>query len=1422
MHLLLAQKGTIADGNEAIDLGQSPADILFLSAADTELASIAAAYRRRAGARTLRIASLMNLMHPMSVDTYLERTARHAKLIVVRPLGGASYFRYVLEALHAAAVMRKFQIAVLPGDDKPDPGLDPFSTVSAEDRARLWAYFTEGGADNAGLFLDYAEALIAGSEKPQPARPLLKAGIWWPGEGVVGVDRWRAIAGVRGTPPSVLPDISPTRGEIDPRPSPVPQTPSATTPSAGQPPNSVAVEAVASVIAPLVGEMPGRAEGGTPHTDAVSEITVAICFYRALVQSGETKPVEALIEALAAEGMRALPVFVSSLKDQVSIGTLQAIFAEAAPDVVMNATGFAVSAPGADRQPTVLESTGAPVLQVIFSGSSRAAWEASPQGLMARDLGMNVALPEVDGRILSRAVSFKAASVYDPAVEANIVGHEPLADRVRFAARLAANWARLRRARPEARRVAIVMANYPNRDGRLGNGVGLDTPAGTIEVLKAMAAEGYPVGDLPEDGDALMRFLMTGPTNAASRDREIREVISLAQYKDFLDSLPQQIQDEVTARWGDPEADPFFLDGAFALPLARFGDVLVGIQPARGYNIDPKETYHAPDLVPPHGYLAFYAFLRQVFKADAIIHMGKHGNLEWLPGKALALSENCYPEAVFGPTPHLYPFIVNDPGEGTQAKRRTSAVIIDHLTPPLTRAESYGPLKDLEALVDEYYEAAGGDPRRLRLLSRQILDLVRDIGLDHDAGIEKADSDDKALEKLDAYLCDLKEMQIRDGLHIFGVAPEGRLLTDLTVALARVPRGLGEGGDQSLQRAIAMDLGLGASARVPPSVLPDFSPTRREIREASARISAAPSHEAKSAAQQRGANLVAQHPQVRPAGEAASNTNSTGEPSGSHLPISPLVGKMPGRAEGGAPPQSQPFDPLDCVMSAPWTGPEPALLASLSEAPWRTAGDTVERIEILAAKLVSGEIVCPADWPATRAVLDEIGTRLKPSIEGSGEAEIKGLLTGLDGRFVAPGPSGAPTRGRPDVLPTGRNFYSVDSRAVPTPAAYELGKKSAELLIRRYLQDHGEWPSSFGLTAWGTSNMRTGGDDIAQALALIGAKPVWDMASRRVTGYEIVPLAVLGRPRVDVTLRISGFFRDAFPEQIALFDKAIRAVGALEEDDGDNMIAARMRVETRRLEERGVDPKEAARRASYRVFGAKPGAYGAGLQALIDEKGWDKRSDLADAYLTWGGYAYGAGEEGKAERGLFEERLRSIEAVVQNQDNREHDLLDSDDYYQFEGGMSAAAEHLIGQRPAIYHNDHSRPEKPVIRSLEEEIGRVVRARVVNPKWIDGVMRHGYKGAFEIAATVDYMFAFAATTGAVGDHHFEAAYRAFIADEKVLDFLRDKNSAALTEISERFLEAIDRGLWNPRSNSARFELNNLSGDAAAPPLRTGNE
>jgi cobaltochelatase CobN len=1017
---------------------------------------------------------------------------------------------------------------------------------------------------------------------------------------------------------------------------------------------------------------------------------------------------------------------------------LDRLFAEAAPDVILNATAFSVNAPGAEQVSSAIDAADCPVLQIALAGSSREQWLASPRGLSAKDLIMNVALPEVDGRVFAGAVSFKAAARFDDTVECEILSHEADPDRCSFVAALAENWVRLRRVPHAEKRVAIILANYPNRDGRLANGVGLDTPAATAEAIKALRQAGYDVGTVPLDGAAIMDVLRAGVTNASATSasgpasRRASERLSLNHYKTMLAHLPIQIQDELAARWGAPEDDPMLVDGAFALPFTRFGNLVIGIQPARGYNIDPSTTYHSPDLVPLHNYLAAYLWLRFRFLADAIIHMGKHGNLEWLPGKALALSKTCWPEVALGPIPHLYPFIVNDPGEGTQAKRRSAAVIIDHLTPPLTRAESHGAMRDLEALVDEYYEALGGDPRRLKVLARQISETMAVNGLDLDLGLAGGEGEDARLERLDAHLCDLKEMQIRDGLHIFGKAPEGRLLTDLLVALARVPRNAGEAGDASLQRAIAAE----AFAKVDN---PSLSASLTE--------------------------------------------------------------------RGASAPE---FDPLICVASESWTGAKPGILQALSQDPWRTQGDTVERIELLAAKLVAGEMTCPAEWPRTRAVLDRIDTRLKPSVTASGDAEIEGLMRGLAGRFVPPGPSGAPTRGRPDVLPTGRNFYSVDTRSVPTETAWALGRKSAEALIARHAQDHGEWPRAIGLTAWGTANMRTGGDDIAQALALIGVKPVWDGPSRRVTGFDILPVAALGRPRVDVTMRISGFFRDAFPEQIALFDQAARAVGALDENEDDNPLAARMRAEATILAAQGVEATAARRRAGARVFGSMPGAYGAGLQALIDEGGWRQRDDLGEAYLTWGGYAYGAQSEGRSAREDFAARLGRIDAIVQNQDNREHDLLDSDDYYQFEGGMAAAAQAVSGTRPAIYHNDHSLPERPVIRTLEEEIARVVRGRCANPKWIAGVMRHGYKGAFEMAATIDYLFAFAATTGAVRDHHFSQVFDAYLADENVRAFIADANPDALREMAQRFDEAVSRGLWTLKSNSAQFLIERLKG------------
>ncbi len=1041
----------------------------------------------------------------------------------------------------------------------------------------------------------------------------------------------------------------------------------------------------------------------------------AITFYRALIEGANTAPVDAMIRALGARGINPLPVFVASLKDAVSAATVRELFRDTSPSIVLNATSFAVAAFDGEGRDTPFAGADCPVLQMVFAGSSRDAWAENAQGLNARDLAMNVVLPELDGRILTRAVSFKSDARRHEGTQTSIVTYEADNDRIDFVADLAANWVRLRQTPPGKRRVALILANYPNKDGRIGNGVGYDTPASTIGLLRALDGAGYAVGGFPDDGTALIHTLLEGPTNANDAShKQSGARLSLAQYCDHFKKLPASLRKDVEKRWGAPGDDPFVRDGAFQLAVRTYGNVAVAVQPARGYNIDPAGTYHDPALIPPHGYFAFYIWLREIFGVAAVLHNGKHGNLEWLPGKALALSNTCYPEAALGALPNIYPFIVNDPGEGTQAKRRTSAVIVDHLTPPLTRAESYGPLKDLEALIDEYYLASGLDPRRSDLLRKNILDLVQSSGLDEDSGISESDDETSALQKLDTYICELKEAQIRDGLHILGQAPDGRLETDLLVALTRIPRGQGRAGDASLVRALAGDLELGD------------------------------------------------------------------------------------------------FDPLDCEMGALWSGLKPSVLAKMTDDPWRTNGDTIERLEMLAGALVAGGTPCDPDWAATGAVLGEITGTIRPNLKQSAINEIASCLAGLSGRFVPPGPSGAPTRGRLDVLPTGRNFYSVDSRAIPTPAAWELGRKSAELLVERHLQDHGRWPKTFGLTAWGTSNMRTGGDDIAQALALIGAKPVWDNSSWRVTGYEIIPLAMLARPRVDVTLRISGFFRDAFPAQIELFDSAVRAVGALDEEAGDNPIAARMNEDIAEAQAQGISDAQARHVAGMRIFGSKPGAYGAGLQALIDEQLWDSAADLGKSYIGWGGYAYGKGVEGEDRRDVFMLRLKHIEAVVQNQDNREHDLLDSDDYYQFEGGMTAAIEHVSGTRPTVYHNDHSRPERPVIRTLEEEIGRVVRSRVVNPKWISGVMRHGYKGAFEIVATVDYMFAFAATTGAVRDHHFQLAYDAFIGDEDVRAFIAKNNAPGLREMAEKFMEALSRDLWVPRSNSVHHELTAIAG------------
>jgi cobaltochelatase CobN len=1253
MHLLAAQAGALQQDGEAIDLGQSPAPIVFASAADSELMMLAAA-ADRAGAIDLRLANLLRLGHNLSVDMWLDQTVRHAKLVVVRLLGGPAYWPYGVDELTALALSGGPKLAILPGDATPDPILQSRSTIDPESWTRLHALFTAGGPENADTLLASFRALAV--PLPGATRHPLPQG---------------QSGGSATTPPVEHLRPSPLDGE------------GASRSEAGE---GTSRNADVKPF-PRFGLWHPRL-GITDSVPPSRHPNVPLLFYRAALEGAGTATLEALIAELEAKDLNPVPIVISTLKEAACIRFVQRVFADHPPEVILNLTGFALGLDGIDPAQNPFDGVDAPVIQLIQSGRPEAQWAADIQGLTAKDLAMQVVLPELDGRHGMLLVGHKQEAAWHERTQCPLSAYAPDHDGIRRAVMLAKNWTTLRATARDERKVAIVLANYPIRDGRLANGVGYDAPQSTVEILKTLAAAGYETS-APSDGNALIEALQSGPTNAhPERGNGIH--FPVARYRGLFAQFPAKLQSEVTERWGDPDTDPFVRGEDFHLPALRLGNVAVLLQPARGYDLDETAAYHDPDLVPPHGYLAAYLWLRHEFAAHALIHNGKHGNLEWLPGKATAQDPASYPAALWGELPQLYPFIVNDPGEGTQAKRRTGAVIIDHLVPPLTRAETYGPLKDLEALLDEYYAASGMDRRRLAGLRQRILDFARDSRLDRDIGL--VPDENESLRRIDTFLCDLKEAQIRDGLHIFGQSPTGRLERDLTIALARVPRG-DETGEASLIRALADDLKLG-------------------------------------------------------------------------------------------------FDPLTADLGTPWTGP----------GGWRTTGDVVEHLETLAAELVQGRAPDP-DWLATQAVLGTIEDIIRPRLRASGPSETAALLAGLDGMFIAPGPSGAPSRGRLDVLPTGRNFYSVDNRAVPTPTAWELGKKSAENLLLRHFQDHGTPLTSLALSVWGTANMRTGGDDIAQALAFIGARPTWDPGSLRISGYEIIPLAKLGRPRVDVTLRISGFFRDAFPQQISLFDKAIRAIGALDEPADDNPIAARMRTDALALMRDGASEREAALRAGHRIFGSKPGAYGAGLQALIDSGKWESKANLAEAFLNWGQYAYGAHAAGTPERDRFAARLSSVDAIVHNQDNREHDLLDSDDYYQFEGGLAVTAETLTGRKPAKYHNDHSRPERPVARTLEEEISRVVRSRVVNPKWIDGVKRHGYKGAFEIIATVDYMFAFAATTGAVKTHHFDLAFEAFVEDDATREFIRTNNRFGYDELIDKFNEARRRGFWTPRSNSA---------------------
>jgi cobaltochelatase CobN len=895
---------------------------------------------------------------------------------------------------------------------------------------------------------------------------------------------------------------------------------------------------------------------------------VLVVFYRAILAASDTDPIDRLMGELARRGTRPIGLFATSLKDPEADGWLREWIARIAPDVIVNATAF--SAQGDSGKGTPFDVVDAPVLQVALSGASRELWAAADRGLSPSNLAIHVVLPELDGRIFAGVASFKQVEAADPELGYARTLHAGDDGRIAAIVARARALIALRRTPLADKRIAIVLSAYPGRDDQMAHAVGLDAPESSVETLRVLRDRGYTIADLPADGAALIDRLKT-------------ETIRwpLEHYRAALANLDPSLTADLAAQWGSPESDSAIDNADFVFKAVRCGHALIAVQPDRGTRADRANEYHDIRRAPRHSYVAFYLWLRGIEQCDAMIHMGAHGTLEWLPGKSVALSASCWPDALIGATPVIYPFIVNNPGEAASAKRRLGAVAIGHITPPISTGHLPPGLHAIERLLDEYSVADGLDPRRRERLANAIVERARETGLDRDSGLTEAMTPLESVVRLDSFVCDVKNTLVADGLHIFG--------------------------------------------RVPPHVEND---------------------------------------------------------------------------------SKNPYD------------------------------------------------ACAA-------------------------GERAGLLAALDGKHIPPGPAGSPWRGRRDVLPTGRNLYTVDTRAVPSRNAAEQGQRLADALLTRHLQDHGDYPHNVMMDLWGSATMRTAGEEFAMALHLMGITPVWDTTSDRVTGFDVVTLAMLGRPRIDVSLRISGLFRDVFPTLPSLFEQAAAALAARDEPAEENPYRA------------STGP---------RVFGPAPGDYGIGVVEASNEFTPATAEDAGEAWLAGSAFAYGGANDGIAARPALEQRTAATDAFVHPQDLPETDLLSAPDYAAHEGGFAAAARKLNGAPPTLYHADSANPDDLRMRTLAEEIARVVRGRAANPRWLQGQMRHGFRGAAEIASTLDQMAQFAHLAGAVDSHHFDLYYDATLGDDEVRRFIEQANPEAAEMMRQRFQQMLNAGYWVTRRNS----------------------
>ena len=1265
--------------------------ILLFSPADTDLLTALAANRQRpASTPAIQPLQLNDYQEPEALERLFTSLPHPPLAVVLRLLGGKSVFVRGFEWLKARCQTDGIAFLPLPGDPQPDPELSAEGSLPLRISGVVFDYLIRGGVPNFVNLSSFLSQVCSGTDaNAAPPQDLPWEGVYHP-EAPAGEDAEAWLA--------------------------------------------------------------ARHQPEAP--------TVGVLFYRAQWVSGDLAFVDALIHALEERGCNVMPVFSFTLRDDVTAADgLPPVFRryllDAAGrlriDVLITTLSFSGARVRLSEGPTpsaglMLDALGRldmPVLQAILVAVSRRQWEVSSLGLAPQDAAMKVMLPEFDGRIISVPIAFKEeASRHqegeaagglepgDPTLRLDSLPrvYVPDLERTRRLAGIAMRLARLRRVPNAQKKIALILSNYPSKHARIGNAVALDTPASVVKILQALRQAGYTVGDFPEDGDQLVHTLIDrcGQDVEFVTEEQMRQAVGHVPgetYCDWFAQFPKPVQTAIQGAWGPPPGNVMRWGESLVIPGLQYGNVFVGVQPARGYGENPVAIYHSPDLAPTHQYVAFYRWLQEIFQADAIVHVGKHGNLEWLPGKALALSEACYPDLVVGELPFIYPFVINDPGEGSQAKRRAHAVIVDHLIPVMTTADTYNELAKLEQLMDEYVRVQALDPAKLPIIEAQIWQLVEETRMNQDLSVNERPEDFSAfLQHIDGYLCELKDSQIRDGLHILGRIPERDDRINLLLALTR----LENGEVPSLRRAVATGMHL------------DYD------------------------------RLLADRGQ----------------------PVQTLAPVVRRYANGG--PVRTHGDVLEAVDRASRT-----LLETFDQ-----SEDKTNAIDHVVTDVLG------ASQPEVAQVLRFIHNTLDPALRQTSD-EVDHILRALAGGFVPPGPSGAPTRGSASILPTGRNFYSVDVKTIPSPAAWDVGRRLGDGLLERYLREEGNYPQSVGIVVWGTATMRTQGDDIAEILYLLGIRPRWQAESRRLLTLDKIPLEELGRPRIDVTVRISGFFRDAFPNLVAMLDKAVTMAAEAEDEPLEQNFVRQhyLRDRAARLAE-GMNNSDSRRSSLYRVFGSKPGTYGVGMLNLMDQRNWETDENLARVYITWSGYAYTGADTGIEAASTFAERLKEVSIAVKNQDNREHDLFDSDDYFQEHGGMIACVRALTGKNPVAYFGDSANPELPKVRTLAEEAARVFRTRVVNPKWIHSVMRHGYKGAFEMASTIDFLFGYDATAQVVQDWMYEGVTRAYLSDPEVRKFLEEKNPWALKGMAERLLEAIQRGMWEEPSEEMTQRLQQL--------------